>query len=140
MLPFANALNAEATGINSFLIEKFNILFSGISPFLFIFLVIIIAMIATQFMNNAICGGIMFPIIYPFAVAINVDAGMITVLMIYCLVMAVLTPAASPMAALMFANNEWVTTKEVYKYITPGIFIVFVSVCLVGIPVAYMIF
>lgn len=140
MLPFANALNAEATGINSFLIEKFNILFSGISPVLFIFLVIVLAMIATQFMNNAICGGIMFPIIYPFALAIDLDPGMITVLLIYCLVMAVLTPAASPMAALMFANTEWVSTREVYKYITPGILIVFVSVCVVGIPIAYMVF
>ncbi len=140
MLPFANALNAESTGINSFLIEKFNILFSGISPALFIILVILIAISATQFMNNAICGGIMFPIIYPFALAINLDPGMITVLMIYCLVIAVLTPAASPMAALMFANSEWVTTKEVYKYITPGIIIVLACVCIIGIPVAFMVF
>lgn len=82
----------------------------------------------------------MFPIIYPFALAIDLDPGMITVLLIYCLVMAVLTPAASPMAALMFANTEWVSTREVYKYITPGILIVFVSVCVVGIPIAYMVF
>lgn len=140
MLPFANALNAEATGINSFLIEKFSMLFSGISPAVFIMLVILIAIVATQFMNNAICGGIMFPIIYPFALAIGLDPGMITVLMIYCLVIAVLTPAASPMAALMFANTDWVTTKEVYKYITPGIIIVLACVCVIGIPVAFMVF
>ena len=140
MLPFGNALNAESTGINEFLVDKFGALFNGVSGTLFVFTVMLIAIIATQFMNNSICGAIMFPIIYPFSIAIGVDPAMVTVLMIYCLVIAVLTPAGSPMAALMFANQEWVTTKELYKYITPGIIIVFLSVCAVGIPVANLVF
>lgn len=140
MLPFADALNAESTGINTFLVERFGLIFNGVSPELFIFLVLVIAIVATQFMNNAICGGIMFPIIYPFALAIGVNPGLVTVLMIYVLVIAVLTPAGSPMSALMFSNTEWISTREIYKYITPGILMVFASVCFVGIPIAKLIF
>lgn len=140
MLPFTTALNAESTGINNFLIEKFSLLFSGISANIFIVLVIAIAIVATQFMNNAICGGILFPIIYPFALAVDVSPAMITVLMIYCLVIATLTPAGSPMSALMFSNKEWVSAKDIYKYVTPGVIIVFFCVWLVGVPLGYAIF
>jgi len=140
MMPFADALNLEETGINAFLIEKFNTLVGGASPTLFIFLVLFVAIIVTQFMNNSICGAIMFPIMYPFAVALGINPGMVTVLLIYVLIIAVLTPAGSPMSALMFSNSEWITTKEIYKYITPGIIIVFSTVCLIGIPIASIVF
>lgn len=140
MMPFTDALNVEEAGINAFLIEKFGAIFGGTSPMMFIILVLVVAIVATQFMNNSICGGIMFPIMYPFAVALGIDPGLITVLLIFVLVIAVLTPAGSPMSAIMFSNSEWLTTKEVYKYITPGIIIVFAAVCLVGIPVASIVF
>lgn len=140
MLPFTAALNAESTGINAFLVEKFSILFTGLSPNLFIFLVILITITSTQFMNNAICGGILFSIVYPFAVAINVNPAMITVLMIFCLALAMLTPAGSPMSALMFGNSEWVSTKNIYTYVVPGVIVIFLCVCVVGIPVGFLVF
>lgn len=140
MLPFTTALNAESTGINAFLIEKFSVIFSGLSPLVFIFLVIAITMVATQFMNNAICGAIMFSIVYPFAVAINVNPAMITVLMIFCLALAMLTPAGSPMSALMFGNTNWITAKEIYKYVVPGMIVIFLCVCIVGIPIGFLVF
>lgn len=140
MLPFTAALNAESTGINAFLVEKFSLIFTGLSPHLFIFLVIAITMTATQFMNNAVCGGILFSIVYPFAVAINIDPAMITVLMIFCLALAMLTPAGSPMSALMFGNSEWVSTKDIYTYAIPGAIVIFLCVCLVGIPVGFLVF
>lgn len=140
MMPFADALNVDEAGINAFLVEKFGVIFGGTSPIVFTFLVLVVAIISTQFMNNSICGAIMFPIMYPFAVELGIAPGMITVLLIYVLVIAVLTPAGSPMSAIMFSNSEWVTTKEIYKYIAPGIVIVFVSVCLIGIPIANIVF
>ncbi len=140
MLPFTTALNAESTGINTFLIEKFSVIFNGLSPLVFIFLVIVITIVSTQFMNNAICGAIMFSIVYPFAVAIGIDPAMITVLMIFCLALAMLTPAGSPMSALMFGNTEWISTKEIYKYVVPGMIVIFISVCVVGIPLGFVIF
>lgn len=140
MLPFTTALNAESTGINAFLIEKFSLIFNGLSPLVFIFLVIVITMIATQFMNNAICGAIMFSIVYPFAVAIGINPAMITVLMIFCLALAMLTPAGSPMSALMFGNSEWVSAKEIYRYVVPGVIVIFICVCVVGIPMGFLIF
>ena len=140
MLPFTTALNAESTGINAFLIEKFSLIFNGLSPLVFIFLVIVITMIATQFMNNAICGAIMFSIVYPFAVAIGINPAMITVLMIFCLALAMLTPAGSPMSALMFGNSEWISAKEIYRYVVPGVIVIFICVCVVGIPMGFLIF
>lgn len=140
MLPFADALNLEEAGINAFLIEKFSVLFAGSSFLMFILLVLFVGICTTQFMNNSICGAMLFPIIYPFAVQMGMNPGLITVLLIYVLVIAVLTPAGSPMSALMFANTEWISTKEIYKYIIPGIFIVFLSTCLIGIPIAFLVF
>lgn len=140
MMPFADALNVEEAGINAFLVEKFGVVFGGTSTLMFIFLVLLVAITVTQFMNNSIAGAIMFPIVYPFAIALGMNPGLITVLLIFVLVIAVLTPAGSPMSALMFSNSEWLTTKEVYKYITPGIIIVFISTCVVGIPIATVVF
>lgn len=140
MLPFTVALNVEATGINAFLVQKFSMLFNGLSPIMFIILVIGVSLILTQFMNNAVCGGILFPIIYPFSVAMDINPIIVTILMIVCLTRPLLTPAGSPMSALLFGNSEWVTAKDIYKYAVPGGIVIFICACLVGIPIGYLIF
>lgn len=140
MLPFTVALNVEATGINAFLVQKFSILFDGLSPIMFMILVIAISLIITQFMNNAVCGGILFPIIYPFAVAMDINPVIITILMIVCLTRPILSPAGSPVSALLFGNTEWVSAKDIYKYAIPGVIVIFITSCIVGIPLGYLIF
>lgn len=107
---------------------------------MFIVLVITISLIIMQFMNNAVCGGILFPIIYPFSVAMNINPIIITILISVCLTRPILSPAGSPVAALLFGNTEWVSAKDIYKYAVPGVIVIFICACIVGIPIGYLIF
>ena len=46
------------------------------------------------------------------------------------------TPAASPFAALMFGNKEWLKSGEVYKYSSMFVVIELVVVLLCSLPLA----
>lgn len=47
-----------------------------------------------------------------------------------------LTPAASPFAALMFGNKEWLKSGEVYKYSSMFVVIELVVMLLCSLPLA----
>ena len=44
------------------------------------------------------------------------------------------TPAASPFAAMLFGNKEWLEAKDIYKYCGMIILLEFALVLVIGIP------
>ena len=57
-------------------------------------------------------------------------------LIIFVLLSAAVTPAASPFAAVLHSNKEWVPTKYVYTYTIPFVLAELAIILLVGIPMA----
>ena len=73
-------------------------------------------MIATNFMNNGPVAIIMMSLV--MSMGASVDAN-ITALCMGCILfsqVAYATPIASPFAAMLFSNTEWIRPKDVYKY------------------------
>lgn len=61
-------------------------------------------------------------------------------LMTFAMHVAVLSPAASPYAAMLFSNTDWIDTRDTVKY-AAGFFVTCVVVyALIGIPLMEIIF
>lgn len=138
-MPLSGALTADGTGIKDLLIQLLNPIFAGKSPALFIFLVALVALVATNFANNMVTGLTLIPIIYSFSATIGADPVTTVALMINILQVAFLTPAASPPAAVVHGNKTWLETKEVYQFALT-IMVLSMIAAVICIPLGNMLF
>lgn len=141
VLYIATLLTSDDTGIKNLIVYVLGPILGGKGVFVFSALVLIIAVLLTNVANNAVIGAIMAPVIYAFSVEMGFNP--VPVVVVMCMnvfFLAFLTPAASPYAALMHANTEWITSKDIYFY--GSVTIVFgLLVCIVlGLPLANLLF
>ncbi len=136
----AGALCTEETGVTTFIYDLLQPLFGGHSEAIFALLCIVSGVILTNFGNNNAMGVILMPVIHAFTVGSTFNPLVMVTLATMIVFVALLTPIASPHAALLHGNKEWILTKDVYLYGTImtvwSILIAFV----VGYPLASLIF
>lgn len=140
VMPISSALTAEEAGITAFLLKALSPFFAGKSTLAFLMIAVASAVIITNFAVNNVVGAILLPVFYPFALALDISPLALTSLLVFTCHFALLTPAASPMAALLHGNTSWCRTSDIYKY---GILIVlasFLVACIAGIPYALLLF
>ncbi|MDO7786610.1 SLC13 family permease [Desulforamulus aquiferis] len=136
----SGALTGEGTGIKEFTIQALNPLLGDRSPIVFATILLLFSMTITNIANNGVMGVLLMPIIYTFASQNGANPVAITTAVIFALHMAILTPAASPYAAILIGNKEWVDPKDVLKY--GGIIVIssFFLYLLIGMPLANLIY
>ena len=89
---------------------------------------------------NAVMGIVLMPVVYIFASTLGANAAALAVIVTISLHVAMLTPAASPVAAILHGNKEWVATKDIYRYCGIVVVATILIYALVGIPLANMLF
>lgn len=57
------------------------------------------------------------------------------IMIFFVLLSAAITPAASPFAAILHGNKEWVPSGDVYKYTLTYVGLELLLVLIIGIPV-----
>lgn len=130
-----NVLTNDATGISAFLKVMLSPIFEGMSPVIFITLLLVLGGILTNICNSLVIGMILQPIIVTYCTQTGADPRPIVTLMIqFVLLSAAITPAASPFAAILHSNKEWVPTKYVYQYTAPMVILELIITLVVGIP------
>lgn len=139
-MAISGALTAKTTGIQEFIIQALNPVLGGLSPFAFTAVILVFAMLITNIANNGVMGVLLMPIIYTFSLQNGVNAMAITTATIFALHIAILTPAASPFAAMLIGNTEWVDSKDVFKYGSIIVISILALFLLVGMPLANLIF
>lgn len=139
-LSIGNAVTSEATGVTPFLKQAFTPIFGGTTELVFTILLLIIALVLTNFCNSAVVGMIFLPIVFTFSQSLNFVAEPIVAIFIYLVLIAAVTPAASPFAAILHGNKEWLKTGDIYKYTTIFSIIVLAIVIVVGIPLSKLVF
>lgn len=139
-LTIGGAVTAEATGITPFLKQALTPLFGNRSELVFIVLLLVISLILTNVCNSSVVGMIFLPIIFTFTGVMSVASEPIVAIFIYLVLIAAITPAASPFAAILHGNKEWLDTKDIYKYTTIMSLVVLLIVIIVGIPLAKLLF
>ncbi len=130
-----SVLTNPSTGVSAFLSVVLSPIFQGMSPVVFIVLILGLGAFLTNICNSLVIGMILQPIIMTYSIQTGADARPIVTLMIqFVLLSAAVTPAASPFAAILHSNKEWIPTKYVYQYTLPIVLLEMAIMLLVGIP------
>ncbi|WP_053984251.1 SLC13 family permease [Niameybacter massiliensis] len=128
-------LTNEATGVTPFLNTILSPIFNGMSGTVFTVVLLVLVVLLTNICNSLVIGMIMQPVVLTYCVAAGVSpAPIITLLIFTVLLTAACTPAASPFAAMLFGNKEYLTTTEVYKYTVVTVVIELLVILVLGIP------
>lgn len=114
--PMTGAISNEETGIMATVNVGLNHLVGDMSPILFCITILMIGSVLTQVSNNVSVMLLVVPIMYSFAVQLDANPIVLSILAAYNLNVAFCTPAASGQAAMVYSNTTWIDTKSAYKH------------------------
>ena len=130
-----SVLTNEATGITPFLNTILGPLFSNMSGAIFTFVILAVCVVLTNLCNSLVIGMIMQPVILTYCASAGVNPAPIIAIMIFTVLLtASCTPAASPFAAMLFGNKEWLSSGDVYKFSLTIVAIELAIIMIIGIP------
>lgn len=140
VMPLSTALTSADTGIMSTLSNALMPYFSKMSALGFSLFILFLLYTITQFCNNVVTLVVMLPIMCTFAEPLGANPTLLAVLMSTMVLMALLTPSGSVMGAMIFSNQEWITTKDAYKFGLMSYLIILVIFIGVGYPLGSLLF
>lgn len=140
VLPIAGVLTTEETGLQPFLVALLNPIFAGMPSILFMFSIALLGILLTNFLQNFIVALMFLPVLCSFNAAMGVNSAPGAVLLIFGVHLALLTPAASPFAAMLFANTEWIRAKDVYKIMSVTLTLLALLCATVGLAFVTLLF
>ena len=112
--PVASALLSADGGVRTFLTNFTTEHLSGLSPILFVVVLIIANIVLTQFAHNTVLLMVLTPIYIEIALVVGVNPILIPLLCSMSLCAAMATPGASSRSGLIFGNTEWIAKKDAY--------------------------
>lgn len=133
-MPIASALGSKESGVMDFITVVITPLLSSVSPLMVTILIIVLASLLTQIAHNLVLAVVLSPILCNFALQFGFDPIPVAILMAFVLNIALATPGASGMAAMLYCNKEWAPTKDAYKYTIICIGLTLLLVVGIGVP------
>lgn len=137
--PLSTAMSGEDSGITAWLMNLLDPIFGGRSPIFFMIVIGLIATLLTNVMNNGALGVALMPIVYSYCLANNVDPQLSVIIIVMCVHLAFLTPAASSSASLLH-GNEWITTKDIMKSGSVIVILSWLAVTIITVGIGSLIF
>lgn len=131
----AAAIESEEVGIMDNVFAAVMPILEYLSPALFIIIAFVLMSILTQFLHNLVLASVMTPVLVRFALIVGVNPGILAIIMTYAFSIALVTPAASAMAA-MTHSNDWVSSSLCYKALGAHFVIAMVLVLVIFGPIA----
>ena len=130
----ANSLSNNATGVVQFLIKMLKPLLGGQPELIFVALMFTVALIITNFANNAAMAVVLLPVAITFSNQLGIDPIPVVMGLILMVFVAMLTPAASPHAGMMHGRKDIYTTSEILKIGFPMCIITLLAYIFIGYP------
>lgn len=138
---FSNCLMADETGIKPWLVGILTPIIGGHGQMFFILFLIVFGVLVTNVANNAITGAILMQIIVAMAPTMGIDnPAPLAMTITMAMFLAILTPAASPYAAVLHANKERISNGDIMTYGSILIVVSMLVYVVVGLPLAYILF
>ena len=134
----ANTLSDEATGIPDFLIQALTPLLGGRSEMAFVAIMFTIALIVTNFANNAAMAVTLMPVVLNFSNQLDINPMPVATGIILMVFVAMLTPAASPHAGMMHGMKKIYSTKEILAVGFPICIAALILYICIGYPLCKM--
>lgn len=129
-LPISYLLTSDTTGIMDGLLLVTNMVLANKS----LLVVWLIAMLFVGLFSNVFsCLGILLlPVLCNLAVQYQVSPAFMAIPMLIFIDVALLTPAGSPVAALLHSNRDWVDKRVIYRFATVAILATYLLMIVVG--------
>lgn len=139
-MQLGSILTHESVGFTALLQHILTPVFTGMDLTVFIVALLAVAIVATNLMNSVVLVMILQPIIWTFSTITSVNSLPISMLVIFAsLATAAITPSASPYAATIFGQKEYVEPTDIYKYASTFVLAESIIIFLVGIPLANLV-
>lgn len=132
--------DAKVTGVIPWLKTILSPILGGHSEFIFMAIIVGLAMVLTCFFHNGALGNMMMPILFAVADASGYHSIAIAAILTMAINIAYLAPSASNWAPLLHANKEYIATKDIW---TIGLFfevLAFLIYIVIGYPLATILF
>lgn len=140
IMPMVTIFTMEETGIKAFITTFLAPLFVGKTPIFFLIVVTILSILLSNVCHQGVIGILFLTICYDIALQIDASTVLLLLLINIAVHPAILTPAASSMAAVLYSNKDWIEPKDIYKYGGIAIFSTAILIVLFGIPYAKFLF
>ena len=135
-----SALTNAGTGIKDQISAWLTPLFGeGTGTVLFVFLIILLSAIITNFIGNLVVGLMFVPIVVAFASSAGVAQNLVVAIAVTTN-MSLFLPSGSPLAALLHSNTEWCTSNDIYKYSWPIVFAGVVACFIITLTLGNLVF
>ena len=134
------ALTTAETGVTEALTNILSPIFNGMSLYVFELVLLVIAAIATNVLNNVVVVSLLLPIIFSIGPSLNMNYQQFLPLLTYASYLALALPSANPMTAFVHAQTDKVDTPTLCKYSIVSIVVGIVCYAVIGIPLAKVFF
>ena len=89
----------------------------------------------TNILNSLVVIMVMEPIIFTYCSGMGISpVPILSILIMICFGTAIITPSASPFAAMLHGYKEWTDSKDIYKYTCIFVIVEVALFLAVGIP------
>ena len=139
-MPISAVLESRDSGI---LLACENFLKSQIgdmSPLIAIAFISIALAIITQFSHNAVLLIIFVPMLCPLVQSYGINPVVMAITLMFAVQSALLTPAASTQAAMIFSNTKWIDKKYIFKLALCAMIIMLVVALFGVLPMANIVY
>lgn len=128
------ALFADNTGLSEFLSAAVVPVFSSLPKVLFLLTIVLLGVVLTNFMINAIVAIALLAPALAACTALGITEYQVLYVIIISTSVALLTPPSGASAMLLHSNTEWIKPKEIWLYSIPTLILLSVIlVCLSSI-------
>lgn len=138
-MPISAAMESEETGIINTVVTALMPVFEHISPSMYLIVCFLVFLAITQLAHNLILGIVFTAVLASIGIDMGINPYLFQLFFAWALQLAFITPGASANSALIFANTNWIDTKNAYKYTTIAV-IGGAVLAIVMLPVLIMIF
>ena len=133
-------MTGPGTNVALFMEHSLRKMLAGMNPTVFTIVVVIIGIVFTNFCNSVVLGFVLTPVLLGVANAFGFNSAPMMACFIYAVLVAACTPAASPFAAMLYGQGEWIERRDMATYSVISSAVVVLVVIVLGIPLARMLF
>ena len=136
----ANAISNPDLGIIKFITDGLEPILANCPEYLFVALLLLIILVATNFANNAAMILVLMPIILAFTPVYSINPIPIVMVISSLAFVAILTPSASPHASLLWGMKNIYSSKDIMQIGFVICIVILLVNLFIGYPLAKMIF
>lgn len=137
-MPAAAIMQSPASGVTALINQIMLGVLGDLSPFMIGLVFIIFATLCTQVAHNVVMCIVLSPILANLALTLGFNPLPVAIFLAFGANIGLATPGASAWGAMLYAQTDYLTSKNAFAYMGTAVIITLIIMCCVGLPLANM--